>query len=475
MGYTVLARKYRSSTFDEVIGQEPISRTLKNAVATDHVHHGYLFAGTRGVGKTSMARILAKAMNCQSSTTPTTEPCGQCDACRSIAAGEDLDVIEIDAASNTGVDNIRELRSNAQYRPARCRYKIYIIDEVHMLSTGAFNALLKTLEEPPEHVKFVLCTTEPHRVPATIQSRCQRFDFRAIATDKIANHLERVLQGESIPADGELVRRIARLANGSMRDALSILDQLLSLGQERLGAELIDEILPRPNDELLIELVDSLADNDPSAALICVERCVSAGFGLERFAVSLIEHLRGLMVLAVCGADTDLVDLPGGLRERMALQSGKFDAPTYVYMIGVLEELRRNVRFSSCGRALVDAVVVRLADVRRFSSIESLLSRLEGSEEAPRPAKRPDGANAARPSGGATPGRRANGSRSSGSRVRDDTGSPAPSRGGGSEATGPGRPSKGQTEAVLSDPMVQKALEMFEGSLSNVKQSSRGG
>ncbi|MCH7525973.1 MAG: DNA polymerase III subunit gamma/tau, partial [Planctomycetes bacterium] len=189
MSYTVLARKYRSKTFDDLVGQEAVATTLKNAVASDRVHHGYLFTGTRGVGKTSTARILAKALNCLSVDAPTPTPCCACESCRMVAEGEDLDVIEIDAASNTGVDNIRELRANAAYRPARARFKVYIVDEVHMLSTGAFNALLKTLEEPPTHVKFILATTDPQKVPATIQSRCQRFDVRAIAAPDITKHL----------------------------------------------------------------------------------------------------------------------------------------------------------------------------------------------------------------------------------------------------------------------------------------------
>ena len=230
MSYTVLARKFRSQTFDEIVGQDVITTTLRNAIAEDRVHHGYLFCGTRGVGKTSMARILAKALNCLSSDGPTVTPCGTCDSCVSITRGEDVDVIEIDAASNTGVDNIRELRSNAIYRPARSRFKIYIIDEVHMLSTGAFNALLKTLEEPPDHVKFIFATTELQKVPATILSRVQRFDFKTIPAEQIAGQLTRICQEEDAAAEPAALKRLARLANGSMRDALSLLDQVLSMG-----------------------------------------------------------------------------------------------------------------------------------------------------------------------------------------------------------------------------------------------------
>ena len=255
MAYTVLARKYRSRTFDEVIGQEPIATTLANAIKVGRIHHGYLFTGTRGVGKTSMARILAKALNCLESDGPTAKPCCKCNACTAIAEGQDIDVIEIDAASNTGVDNIRELRSNTAYRPARARFKIYIIDEVHMLSTGAFNALLKTLEEPPEHVKFVLATTEIQKVPATIQSRCQRFTFRNIGPDAIADRLKSIVKEEDATAEETVLRRIARLANGSMRDALSILDQLLSVSPQELTAKVLDEILPPPQDERTLALL----------------------------------------------------------------------------------------------------------------------------------------------------------------------------------------------------------------------------
>ncbi|NOX59232.1 MAG: DNA polymerase III subunit gamma/tau [Planctomycetes bacterium] len=248
MAYEVLARKYRSRDFDEIVGQGAIATTLRNAIELGRVHHGYLFTGTRGVGKTSMARILAKALNCHNSDGPTPNPCSKCESCLRIADGSDLDVVEIDAASNTGVDNIRELRSNAAFRPARSRFKVYIIDEVHMLSTGAFNALLKTLEEPPEHVKFILATTETHKVPATIQSRCQRFDFRSISPQDISEQLKKILEQEEIAAEEMVLRRVSRAANGSMRDALSLLDQLLAYGASNLTADVIEDVLPGSHD-----------------------------------------------------------------------------------------------------------------------------------------------------------------------------------------------------------------------------------
>src|SRR5438477_7990137 len=246
MSYTVLARRYRSTTFDEVIGQDHVAQTLKKAIESGRVAHAYLFCGTRGTGKTSMARILAKALNCKNSDGPTVTPCNNCDSCLAIARGEDIDVIEIDAASNTGVDNIRELIENSQYRPARSRFKIYIIDEVHMLSKNAFNALLKTLEEPPEHVKFILATTEPEKVLPTILSRCQRYDFRNIPTREIADHLKAVAKQEKIKADEDALLLVAKAGAGSMRDALSLLDRLLSIGEKHLTIETIEQLLGMP-------------------------------------------------------------------------------------------------------------------------------------------------------------------------------------------------------------------------------------
>ncbi len=382
MSYRVLARAYRSNTFDEVVGQEAIATTLKNAISGDRVHHGYLFTGTRGVGKTSMARILAKALNCLSADEATTAPCLTCDSCRAVAVGEDIDVVEIDAASNTGVDNIRELRSNATLRPARSRYKVYIIDEVHMLSSGAFNALLKTLEEPPPHVKFILATTESQKVPATVQSRCQRFDFHAISTDDIAGHLDAILKMEGVKAEQAVVRRIARLGNGSMRDALSLLDKVLSYDPDHVTTEVVDELIPPAHDALAGALMTCVAEQDAAGSLAALDAALQSGRTVERFCEHLIEHVRTLMLMKVCGQDTELVDVAKSMRSDLGATAEQFDAPTYVYMVTLLEELKRNVKFSGAARSLADAAVVRLSMSRQFTDIDRILERLD-EEVAP--------------------------------------------------------------------------------------------
>ena len=377
MSYRVLARAYRSNTFDEVVGLEAVATTLKNAIASGRIHHGYVFTGTRGVGKTSMARILAKSLNCLSSDGPTAQPCCACDSCRNVAIGEDVDVVEIDAASNNGVDHIRDLRSNAGFRPARSRFKVYIVDEVHMLSKAAFNALLKTLEEPPEHVKFIMATTEPEKVPATIKSRCQNFDFRAISAEKISGHLSDVLKQEGVEAEAYVVKRVARLANGSMRDGLSLLDQLLSYESRNLTAEIADLVIPPSHDEQAAAIMEAVASSDAAQALLALDAALQSGRTVEKLCDHLIEHVRSLMLLRLCGPETELVDVPSQLRESLHERSQSFDPPTYVFMISLLEELRRNARSESGGRALADAAVVRLAMSAQFSNLGALIERIE--------------------------------------------------------------------------------------------------
>jgi len=383
MSYTVLARRYRSNTFDEVVGQEAIAKTLKNAIATDRVAHAYLFSGTRGVGKTTMARILAKAMNCLSHDKPTPTPCCKCESCQAISEGEDIDVLEIDGASNTGVEHIRQLRQNAIYRPARARFKIYIIDEVHMLSVSAFNALLKTLEEPPEHVKFILATTEPNKVLPTILSRCQRFDFRNIRPDDIAGQLKKILAGEGLEAEEVLIRRIARLAHGSMRDALSLLDQLLSMGDGKLTLDMLADLLGTPRSQQIIDLVEAIAKGDLADALQQIDQTLAEGLALDQLAQSLQDHFRDLLVLRNCGADTELIDLEDKtIREKLIEQSQQFDDAGLVYNITVMEELRRSIKSSGAGRALLEAAVIRLAANERFSDTRALLEQLQSGPNA---------------------------------------------------------------------------------------------
>src|SRR6266550_302089 len=303
MSYTVLARRYRSATFDDVVGQEHVAQTLKKAIESDRIAHAYLFCGTRGVVKTSMARILAKALNCEKSKGPTSEPCNKCESCLAIARGDDIDVIEIDAASNTGVDNVRDLISNAQFMPARSRFKVYIIDEVHMLSKAAFNALLKIMEEPPSHVKFILATTEPEKVLPTILSRCQRYDFRNIPAREIAEHLRAICKEEKIKAEEDALLLVAKAGAGSMRDALSLLDRLLSVGEKELNVEMIEQLLGLPRTQLVFDLSDAIGGGDVKKTLEIAGKLIAGGLSAEALVGALVDHLRNLLVLRAVGAD----------------------------------------------------------------------------------------------------------------------------------------------------------------------------
>ncbi|MCL2647416.1 MAG: DNA polymerase III subunit gamma/tau [Phycisphaerales bacterium] len=376
--YTVLARRYRSQTFDELVGQEAIAQTLKNAIKAERVAHAFLFTGTRGVGKTSAARILAKAINCPNRSDDG-NPCGTCDTCKAIARGEDMDVIEIDGASNNSVDQVRELRQSAGIRPAHSPYKIYIVDEVHMLSGGAFNALLKTLEEPPSHVKFIFATTDVHKVPATIISRCQRFDFKNIPTQRIADHLTKVCKDEAVTADADAIFRIARLGNGSMRDALSILDRVLSLGETHITDKILEDLLGRPPTAVIAQLVEAIAASDAAAAMTQADHLLVEGMGVEQVLSELVEFLRNVMVVTACGVKTELLDVPTESRERYTSLAGKFDPPTLVHLMALAEQTLRSIKSSTMQRPLFDALIVRLALSEQFTSIRDLLSETEGT------------------------------------------------------------------------------------------------
>ena len=376
VSYTVLARRYRSRDFDEVIGQEPIARTLRNAIESGRIAHAYLFCGTRGVGKTTMARLFARALNI-------TDDLVEADAiAEAIMAGSDLDVIEIDGASNRGVQEARDLIASASLKPARCRYRIYIIDEVHMLTRDAFNALLKTMEEPPEHVKFILCTTEPNDVLQTIQSRCQRFDFRAIPARQIAEHLAAILGKEGVEADPEALLQVARLGEGSMRDALSILDRLLAAGPDRLTSEFVSTMLGLPARALVESLLDSTLDGEAAEALAAGEQLLQEGVTINQAIESMTESLRTLLVATSCGPDTDLLQLSDEQRARVRARCDGLDPDAVLHMIARCEATARHVRFTASARALFDALLVRLASTERLADIPSML-RDSGVAKAP--------------------------------------------------------------------------------------------
>ncbi len=368
MAYTVLARRYRSKTFDELIGQEAIARSLVGAVEKGRIAHAYLFCGTRGVGKTSAARLFAIAIAGNPEGGPD-DPVNQ-----AIMRGEDSDVIEIDAASNRGVDEARDLIANAAYRSLRAGRKVYIIDEVHMLTREAFNALLKTLEEPPEHVVFILCTTEPEKLLPTIRSRCQRYDFRPIPPDRIAEQIRRILEEEGVSADADLIASVARLGNGSMRDALSLLDRLLASGETHLTRALLEDLLGIPPREGLTALIEAIADRDAPSALARCHELVSQGLSIERICETLAQRLHDLLLLGTCGAKTGLVDLDPEARKQEAALAQRFDEAQLTHMLAVCEATQRRVRTSAVPQALMDAAIVRMACAHRFADAAAVIA-----------------------------------------------------------------------------------------------------
>lgn len=378
MEYTVLARRYRPQAFGEVVGQEHIAQALKNAINSDRVAHAYLFTGARGVGKTSTARILAKSLNCPQAQDG--EPCNTCEVCHSISIGSDVDVIEIDGASNRGIEDIRALRANVNVRSMRCRYKIYIIDEVHMLTREAFNALLKTLEEPPPNVKFVFCTTEPQKVPDTILSRCQRFDFGTIAEQSIKSRLREIAAGEGVSVDPEAIDLVARRANGSMRDSQSLFDQLLSFGGKNVAVADVHRLLGTAPDERLEELFAAVIDGQPGAVLNRLSETLATGVQLGELLDQLIAYARDIMVISSGATGLGLLAVGEPGRERVAAQARRWGLATTLSALQILSETKAKLRQTTQGRPLVELALVRLAQLRDLEFVGQLIQQLKAGQ-----------------------------------------------------------------------------------------------
>ncbi len=381
MSYQVIARKYRPQTFADLTGQEHISQTLKNSIENQRLHHAYLFSGVRGTGKTTTARILAKCLNCISGIT--IEPCLQCPSCLEIAAGNSLDVIEIDAASNTGVDNVREvIVNNISISPARDRYKIFIIDEVHMLSNQAFNALLKTLEEPPRHVVFIMATTELHKVPDTILSRCQQFEFRQIPVDKTFKRLREIAEAENIKIDDEALREVARAGNGSLRDAQSALDQVISFSGSAIKTQDVIHSLGLVSTKVLQKAIQAIAEQDTSAILQVVDELDSNGHDLRYFTRELMTYFRHVLVIKSGLSSVEVLGISEN--EIVALKdiSSQFSEEDLVRFFHLLTETEKLIKDSPQPRFQLEIGLVKIAQATRLRSLDEIIQRLENLEKS---------------------------------------------------------------------------------------------
>ncbi|MBQ5421017.1 MAG: DNA polymerase III subunit gamma/tau [Clostridium sp.] len=398
MAYTALYRKWRPKTFDEVRGQDHIVRTLKNQIQSDRIGHAYLFCGTRGTGKTSIAKIFARSVNCENPQDG--NPCCTCSMCRRIEAGNSLNVVEIDAASNNGVDDVREIRNQVQYPPSEGKYRVFIIDEVHMLSAGAFNALLKTLEEPPAYVIFILATTEVNKIPVTILSRCQRYDFRRISVQTIAGHLMELAKSEGIDAEERAIRYIARVADGSMRDSLSLLDQCAAFHfDETLTYENVLDVLGAVDNSVFTRLFDAICAGDTKACLEEVAAMVDQGRELSQMVTDFIWYMRNILLIKAAGGTADgrmeeMIDISGENAAVLSRQADAVSEDTLMRYIRVFSELSGTLRLSSQKRVLTEIAVIKLTKPQMETNLESVLQRLDTlerqMEERPAAAGIPD-------------------------------------------------------------------------------------
>ena len=381
MSYLVLARKWRPQTFHDLTGQEHVTLTLKNAIESGRVAHAFLFTGARGVGKTSSARILAKTLNCEKG--PTTEPCNLCPACREITAGNSVDVMEIDGASNNGVDEIRELRDNVKYLPANSRYKIFIIDEVHMLTNNAFNALLKTLEEPPPHIKFIFATTEPHKVPVTILSRCQRFDFKRIPLPMIFARLRFIIDQEKVSMSDTALTMVARKGDGSMRDSLSALDQVLAFCGDKVEDADVTSLLGVVDRVLLISAMNSIFERDTGSLIRVVRKVDDSGYNMRHFCHELINILRTLLIIKTVPSTADLLDLSDRELEESAALAARTDLQTIQRCISILLKADSDMAHSSFTTLLIEMAMIKMATLAPTVPVNELLERLKALESTP--------------------------------------------------------------------------------------------
>jgi DNA polymerase-3 subunit gamma/tau len=459
MEYTVLARRFRPQSFSDVVGQENIARALRNAIASQRVAHAYLFTGARGVGKTSTARILAKSLNCPNAVDG--DPCNQCEICRGISDGSDVDSIEIDGASNRGIDEIRTLRANVNVKPMRTRYKIYIIDEVHMLTPPAFNALLKTLEEPPPNVKFIFCTTDPQKVPDTILSRCQRFDFGTIATATIGQRLKEIAEAEGVVVDAQAIQLVARRAAGSMRDSQSLFDQLLAFGGKAISPADVHRLLGTAPDDRLIELGEALVGRQPARALVLFDEAMQSGAQVSELADQLLAYFRDLMVLASGAAEALLLSVADEQRCHLAKQAAATGLQSVLAALQILAETKYRMKGAAFSRVLFELALVRIGTLDQLDDLRELVGRLRQGQAGGAGPAAPSVARATSPPSTGILSSRATLTRATGHELPSATSPDSPPRPADSSATldssngssGPalldlGRPNRGQLLSV---------------------------
>jgi DNA polymerase III subunit gamma/tau len=381
MSYTVLARKYRPQKFSEVIGQEHVTRTLQNALEQRRTAHGYIFSGHRGIGKTTVARILAAALNCRSSDRPVAEPCGVCESCTEIRAGNAVDVIEIDAATNRGIDEIRELREAARYKPARDRFKIYILDEAHQITDAAFNALLKTLEEPPDHIVFMLATTQPEDIPQTIRSRCQHFSFRAVKFDDIVGQLRDLVGREKIEADDDALALLAEAGDGSMRDALSILDQAIASSSGKITSDSVRNLVGAAPAHILEQVMQAVARGASDEVLREVDHLISEGHSPTHFARQMVRFLRNATVAKIAGKDSSLLQISSEERERVARVAELFGEEDLTRHLQIMLRTHGELGYKQEQRFHLELGLLKMAHAQRILPIEQLLSDVAGASD----------------------------------------------------------------------------------------------